>query len=80
MKTIVQKWGNGLALRIPKALAAAANVAAGTTVDLQISEGKLIVEPSRGPHYHLDDLLAEIDVGSLHEETGTEAPVGREAW
>ena len=80
MKTKVQKWGNSLALRIPKALAADANVAPGTTVDLQISEGKLIVEPSREPHYTLDDLLAEIDSDSLHEETGTGAPVGREAW
>ena len=80
MKTKVQKWGHSLALRIPKALAADANVAAGTTVDLQIHEGKLIVEPLRGPYYDLDDLLAEIDIANLHEETGTGAHVGRETW
>lgn len=80
MNTKVQKWGNSLALRIPKALAAGANVVEGTTVIMRVSDGRLIVEPTRGPHYDLDDLLAGIDSASLHEETGTGPSVGRETW
>ena len=80
MKTKVQKWGNSLALRIPRALAVDANVAAGTTVDIELRGGKLIVEPTRGPHYELDDLLTGIDIANLHEETRTGTHAGRETW
>ena len=80
MTTKVQKWGNSLALRIPKALATYANVAAGTAVDIQGHEGRRIVEPVRGPHYDLDDLLAGVDVANLHDETDAGPPVGHETW
>ena len=80
MKTKVQKWGNSLALRIPKVLCAEANVAAGTTVNLVAHEGKITIEPIRLPHYNLDDLLAGIDPANLHQETRTGPNVGRETW
>ena len=80
MKTKVQKWGNSLALRIPRPLAAGANVAAGTTVDIELREGKLIVERTPTPHYDLDDLLAGIDITNLHGQTATGTRVGRETW
>ena len=80
MKTKVQKWGNSLALRIPRPLAAGANVAAGTTVEIELREGKLIVERTHAPQYDLDDLLAGVDITNLHGETATGTRVGHEAW
>ena len=80
MKTRVQKWGNSLALRIPRPLAAGANVAAGTTVDIELREGRLIVERTQAPHYDLDDLLAGIDATNLHAEAATGTRAGREVW
>ncbi|MDE0218132.1 MAG: AbrB/MazE/SpoVT family DNA-binding domain-containing protein [Spirochaetaceae bacterium] len=80
MKTRVQKWGNSLAPRIPRPLAAGANVAAGTTVDIELREGRLIVERTRSPHCDLDDLLAGIDATNLHTEIGTGTRTGREIW
>lgn len=80
MKTKFQKWGNSPAFRIPRPLAAGANVSAGTTVDIELREGRLIVERTPAPHYDLDDLLAGIDTTSLHTETATGARVGREIW
>ncbi len=80
MKTRVQKWGNSLALRIPRPLAAGANVAAGTSVDIELREGRLIVERTQSPHYDLDDLLAGIDASNLHAEIGTGTRAGREIW
>ena len=56
MTTKVQKWGNSLALRILRPLAVGANVSAGTTVDIELRERKLIVERTAAPHYDLDDL------------------------
>ena len=47
MRARVQKWGNSLALRIPKAFAEESAVKEGTTVDLSISEGRLVAVPIR---------------------------------
>ena len=80
MKTKVQKWGNSLALRIPRPLAAGANVVAGTTVDIELREGRLSVERTPAPHYELDGLVAGIETANLHAEATTGERVGREIW
>ena len=41
----VQKWGNSLAVRIPKPLAEDAKVEEGTVLNLAVSEGKVIATP-----------------------------------
>jgi len=80
MKTKVQKWGNSLALRIPKALAADGNVRDGTMVELKLLDGKIVVAPVKEPHYTLRGLLAGVGKGNLHGETASGRPVGREEW
>jgi antitoxin MazE len=45
MRVRVQKWGNGLALRIPKPLAEDAEVTEGTVLNLAVSEGKVVATP-----------------------------------
>ena len=42
MQVRVQKWGNSLAVRIPKPLAEDAKVEEGTVLNLAVSEGKVI--------------------------------------
>ena len=80
MLTKVRKWGNSLGLRIPKAFAEEASVAEGTTVDVSVSEGRIVVRPVRGPRYELSKLLAGVSEENLHPEVETGLPVGREAW
>jgi antitoxin MazE len=79
MRVAVQKWGNSLALRIPRALADAAGVAQGTEVEVSVQEGRLVAEPVvRVPT--LDELLsgfAEENAGAYPDVPGA---VGREAW
>jgi len=79
MVTRVQKWGNSLALRIPRSFAAQAKVAAGTAVDIAVEKGQLVVRPVR-QRYRLRDLLKAVDRRNLHAEVQTGRPVGREAW
>ena len=79
MVTRVQKWGNSLALRIPRSFAAQAKVAAGTAVDIAVEKGQLIVRPVR-QRYRLRDLLKAVDARNLHAEVQTGRPVGREIW
>jgi antitoxin MazE len=76
----IQKWGNSLGLRIPKALAADAQVTDGTRVDLIVENGRLIVAPQRKAECNIDDMVARITRDNLHGETGTGSPVGREVW
>lgn len=80
MKTQVQKWGNSLALRIPKSFAAESNIEEGSAVNASLVEGRIIVEPVSDPTYTLDELLAGVNKRNLHAETDTGGPVGKETW
>lgn len=79
MKAKVQRWGNSLAIRIPKAYAADLRVEAGSAVDLEIVAAKLVVTPeAKLPS--LDALLAEVTPANLHDETDVGPAAGRESW
>ncbi len=80
MHTKIQKWGNSLGLRIPRAFAEEAGVGAGADVDLSVRGGNLVVTPSRRPKYRLDDLIRKVTARSRHDEVDTGEPVGREVW
>jgi len=57
MRTKVQKWGNSLAVRIPRSFAEELGVNHDTEVEIVLSDAGLIVKPV-GPRYSLSDLLA----------------------
>ena len=46
MKTRVQKWGNSLALRIPKSFADEAGLQKETSVEISLADGKIVVTPA----------------------------------
>ena len=80
MLTRIQKWGNSLGLRIPKSFAAEVEVEAGSTVDIRVENGDLVIRPLRRMQYVLSELLEGVNSRNLHEEISTGDPVGREAW
>jgi antitoxin MazE len=80
MQTKIQKWGNSLGLRIPRSFAAEAQVEEGSTVDLSVENGRLLVRPLRPRKYALADLLKKVKLRNVHGEVSTGEPVGREAW
>jgi antitoxin MazE len=79
MLTRVQRWGNSLALRIPRSLAVQAKVAVGTAVDIAVERGRLVVRPVR-QRYRLSDLLKGIEERNIHAEIDSGSAVGREVW
>ncbi len=79
MKTRIQKWGNSLALRIPKTFASEAGLEPDSEVELSLVEGQIVITPT-APTYTLDDLLRGITDDNIHGEINTGAPVGNEAW
>ena len=80
MHTKIQKWGNSLAVRIPKAFVKEAHLAYGTEVDLSVEEGKIVIDPNVQPLHTLTDLLAGVTKENVHREIDTGDAVGREAW
>lgn len=80
MKTRVQKWGNSLALRIPKAFAEEVQLTENGPVDVTVRNGKLIVVPLAEAEYALEELISRITPENRHGETETGAPVGDEVW
>ena len=79
MQTAVSKWGNSLALRLPRKLAADARLSEGTRVELRVADGALIVTPAR-PRYTLAELLAGMKPEHAHGEVEWGPPRGEEAW
>jgi antitoxin MazE len=80
MRARVQRWGNSLALRIPKAFATETALESGSEVELTLDEGRLIVTPLASPTYELGALLAQVTPENLHDEVDTGSSVGDEAW
>jgi antitoxin MazE len=80
MKATIQKWGNSLALRIPKSFATHSSIKQGSVVDLSLDNGRMIVEPTKEQEYSLTDLLALVTKKNLHSEVDFGAPVGKEVW
>ena len=78
MQTKIQKWGNSLAVRIPKPFVKEARLAYGTSVDLSVDDGKIVIDPHAEPVYRLDDLLKGVNRRNLHAEVDTGAAIGRE--
>jgi antitoxin MazE len=80
MKARVQKWGNSLALRIPKAFAHEAGLLADTLVELSLVRGKLVVEPILPQAPTLEELLRGVTDQNLPGEWDTGRSVGKEVW
>jgi antitoxin MazE len=80
MKTRVQKWGNSLALRIPKAFAVEAGLQANAPVELSLVDGTLIVQPTPPELLTLEELLRGITADNIPDEWDTGPAVGKEVW
>ncbi len=80
MHVRVQKWGNSLAVRLPKPLAEDAEVKEGTVLNLAVSEGKVVATRVEKKKQSLKQLLAQITRKNLHAEVDSGPSVGREIW
>lgn len=80
MRVQIQKWGNSLALRIPKPFAEDAEVREGTLLDLSVTDGKLVAVPIRRRKVTLKQLLAKVGRRNRHGEVESGPALGRESW
>ena len=80
MKTRVKKWGNSLAIRIPKPLAVEVGLEDSSPIELSLMDGRLVITPVVEPELSLATLLAQVTEENLHGEVDTGPAVGGEVW
>jgi antitoxin MazE len=80
MKTRMQKWGNSLALRIPRSFAVEAGLEQNSAVEISLMDGKLVIAPLKVPDFTLAHLLAQVSDENLHREVDTGPALGGEVW
>jgi len=76
----VERWGNNLAVRIPKSLAENAEVKEGMVVDLTIRQRKIVAIVAQKEKWPLKQLLDKVNNMNRHAEIDFGAPIGRESW
>ena len=78
--TQLARWGNSLAVRIPRAIAESARLREGDRLALAVAkDGAVVVRPARR-RYRLDQLVSAITVKNRHREADWGRPVGKEMW
>jgi len=80
MEAVIRKWGNSPAVRLPSAVLKEAGYTLEQKVELVVSRGRIVIQPSDKMAYHLDDLLAGITDANAHGEFSFGEPRGKEAW
>ena len=79
-----RRWGNSLAVRIPKALADSLKVSDGRRAEIRLENGALVLrpiaKPARKPSYTLDQLLSGMTRDNVPEEVDWGPQRGNEAW
>jgi antitoxin MazE len=80
MEVEVQKWGDGLAIRIPDMFAIESKTESGSKVQLSVEQGRTVIAPLTEPKLILEGLLAKVTKQNLHHETDFRGPVGTEVW
>ena len=77
MKAEMVKWGNSLAVRIPKPVAEAAKLKEGDSIEIEAEEGRVeLRRVSRMPT--LAKLVSQITPENRYGEIATGAEVGKE--
>lgn len=78
MTVPLRKWGNSLALRIPKDIAQTLSIDDHSMMELHIENGTLIIAPKKDDL--LEKLVSQIHQDNLHSEIDTGRSMGNEEW
>ena len=79
MEAVIRKWGNSPALRLSASALKEAGYQLDQKVELIVSRGRILIQPSEKVEYDLDALVSSITVGNAHSEFSFGKPVGKEA-
>lgn len=80
METVIRKWGNSAAVRLPSSAMKSASFNMEQPVLITATKGRIVIEPVTQVEFQLDDLLAGVTPGNAHSEVDFGTPVGKEAF
>ncbi|HXJ46128.1 MAG TPA: AbrB/MazE/SpoVT family DNA-binding domain-containing protein [Candidatus Dormibacteraeota bacterium] len=80
MKTQLSRWGNSLAVRIPKHVASAAKWKAGDTIELEVEDSGAVKLQKPEKKLTLKELVDGINLENVHAEVDWDEPRGNEVW
>ena len=79
MRTHIARWGNSLALRLPKSMTTSLRLQEGAAIEIIETETGIVLQPVKKQH-SLKALLMELRPEQLHKDVGTGAARGNEIW
>lgn len=80
METTIQKWGNSLAVRVPRSIAQKLALKVGSTIAMREEKKTIIIQVAPKTRKSLKELIAMIHPENIHEEVDWGKPVGKEIW
>jgi len=78
MKSRVQKWGNSLAVRIPRSFAAEMGWSENAPVEISLDDGALIIKSDKERTWDLPSLLSGVTDENIHSAWEDEGPVAED--
>ena len=78
MEAVIRKWGNSPALRLPMSALKEAKLSLQQKVNIVVTRGRIVIEPSEKIEYDLNELLDGVTSRNLHAEVTFGKPVGKE--
>ena len=76
----IKHWGNSLGVRLPAAVARAANLHVDQRVRIEVEGGRVVITPLRDEPLSLEQRLARFDPGRHGGEVMVADKLGAERW
>lgn len=77
MQTVISKWGNSLAFRIPSYIAKKSSLSEGDFAEIELKKDTLILHMKK---QKLESLLSKVNKNNIHSEQDTGKVTGNEIW
>ena len=68
MQAVIRKWGNRPALRLPSAVLKEAGYEIAQKLELHVTRGRIVIQPSEKLEYDLDALVMGMNAKNKHDE------------
>lgn len=77
MRTNLTKWGNSMAVRVPRTYIDQLGIGQEGEVEITLEKDRIILKK---PQYKLSELLKRVKTKNIHPETDTGDSKGNEIW
>jgi antitoxin MazE len=76
----LKKWGNSLAVRLPKEITSNVDIHENSKVELNVVDNNIVMSPIKKTKITLDEILEGITPETYGKVIDFGSPVGKEIW